>query len=34
MDIDVTDKAFWISSLELVKKDILEVISLFKQLKS
>lgn len=33
MHIDVTQKAFWTSSLELVKTDILEVISLFKQLK-
>jgi hypothetical protein len=29
MDIDVTSKAFWISSLEQVKKDIDEVILLF-----
>ncbi|BCR36075.1 M3 family oligoendopeptidase [Mariniplasma anaerobium] len=29
MDIDVTSKDFWISSLEQVKKDIDEVISLF-----
>lgn len=30
MDIDVTSKAFWISSLEQVKKDIDEVNALFK----
>jgi pepF/M3 family oligoendopeptidase len=31
MDIDVTSKDFWISSLEQVKKDIDEVILLFKK---
>lgn len=29
MGIDITDKAFWIDSLEMIKKDIDEVIELF-----
>ncbi|MFA7055735.1 MAG: hypothetical protein WC134_04325 [Acholeplasmataceae bacterium] len=29
MDIDVEDEKFWMDSLEMVKKDIDEVISLF-----
>lgn len=32
MQIDVTEKTFWHASLELVKKDIDEVIQLFKEL--